>query len=135
MKTINSRQYKLLISFCRQIFKDQKYISQKRLNLLIQKELNPCSTRYRRNLIELKLIFEKNMNLYPGSMLYFFKQKDFFTINKLMKNDEVKITENLIQITSQDTKTINVEFPETWELIHKSKTKLIFNVKNITTNH
>lgn len=135
MKTINSRQYKQLTIFCKHIFKEQNYISQKRLNLLIQQQLNPCSTRYRRNLIDLQLIYEKNKLIYPGPMLYHFKQKDFFIINKLMKQGEVKILEKSVQFTTADTEAINIEFPGNWELQDKTKTKLIFNVKNITTNH
>lgn len=137
MKKINSRQYKNLLKFCRDLFKGSQYISEKSLNLLIQQKLNPCSTRYRRNLIELQLLSEKNKLIYPGEKLYQLKQKDLFTINKLLKIGAVQIVDTEIHFIpkNKDTNTIDVEKPENWDIRKKTKTKLIFNVKNITTNH
>lgn len=139
MKRIDSRQYKILQKFCRDLFKNENYISEKRLNLLIQQQLNPCSTRYRRNLIELQLLSEKNKLFYPGEKLYHFKQNDTFTINKLMKYGEVKIVDNEIHLIpkNNDTNTITdeIELPGNWDIRKKTKTKLIFNVKSITRNH
>lgn len=128
MKKVSSLQYLRLVTFCRDIFRTVKYISEKSLNRLIQQQLNPSSTRYRRYMLELQLITEKNKLIYPGPMLSFFKQKDYNYIKTLQRSGPVQINGRQV-IHSPTGKVQPAEMPERWSLVSADSQRRIFNVE------
>lgn len=128
---VNARQYKKLVGFCRKIFKERKYISQREFNLNIQQELSQYSTRFRKIMINLQLITDKNKVILPGVMLTHFKLIDYQAISRLQKTGHVRIdisaAGHLILYEPKDP-TAEQQFPEHWNLIRKTKWVLMFNV-------
>jgi|GEM_PF-3079384 len=128
MKRINARQYKKLVKFCKEVFRKDKYISSRLFNLKIQQELSSMSTRYRRNMLSLQFIKEKNGLIFPGEALFFLKLIDYQNINRLMKLGEVIIIEKKIKYIQKPGITTLHNFPDHWKLESKSRGVLIFNV-------
>lgn len=124
----NSRHYKLLVFFCKKVFKHRKYISQKHFGLLMQQELTAMTCRYRRNMLSLHLIEEKNQLITPGPMLTHFKLDDYRTINRLQKTGKVWVIEKKIKYKPNNPKT-EIQIPDHWKIESKCRGVLIFNVK------
>ncbi|MFL9835016.1 hypothetical protein [Chryseobacterium terrae] len=129
MKRINERNYKQLAYFCRKIFKERKFVSEREFNLLIQQQLNPCSTRYRRYMMSLELIALQNRLIVPGKNLKYFKLADYQAMNRLRKKGRVTITDYKIKFIPTDRKAVH-DFPENWNLLSKERGILIFELKN-----
>lgn len=129
MKRVNSRQYKTLVGFCKNVFKQRKYITQRAFGHLIQQELSQMSCRYRRNMLSLHLIEEKNKIITPGPMLAHFKLQDYQTISRLQKTGKVWIIEKKIKYQTKSP-GIEIYFPDHWECLSNSRGVLIFNVNH-----
>lgn len=114
--------------FCRDLFKNQNYISARRLSVAIQNNLSPLATRYKNYLLQMQLLSEKNFLFYPGPMLRHFKNNDFLVINKLLKIGTVDIVEAEIHF-STERRNPAFEFPEHWEVEVKNPYKRIFRIK------
>ena len=127
MKRLNSRQYRILVKFCRDLFQKQGYISQQKLNLLIKQNINPCATRYRRLLVEIMFLSERNKLMYPGPMLYHFRQQDFYIMNKLMKSGSVIIIDKEIHYSPAEPNN-PIELPKHWEIISNNSKKQVFKL-------
>lgn len=129
MKRVNTRQYKVLVFFCKKIFKHRDYISQKHFGLIMQEELTQMTCRYRRNMLSLGLISEKNQLITPGPMLTHFKLADYQAITRLQKTGKLWVIDKKIKYQPNSPKT-EIQFPEHWKVESKSRGVLIFNVKN-----
>ncbi|WP_265427855.1 hypothetical protein [Chryseobacterium sp. YIM B08800] len=129
MKRVNSRQYKILVGFCKKVFKDRKYISQKNFGLLMQQELTQMTCRYRRNMLSLQLIKEKNQLITPGIMLTHFKLQDYQAITRLQKTGKLWIIDKKIKYQPNNPKT-ELQLPDHWIIESKYRGILIFNVKS-----
>ena len=129
MKRINALQYKKLTAFCKIVFRREKFISQRAFNLLIQQHLSQMSTRYRREMVSLQMIQEKNKLITPGPLLTYFKLVDYRAMMRLQKFGRVDITDDLIIRFTPKESNAEFEFPEHWELIGKLRRALLFKVK------
>ncbi|MGD1319551.1 hypothetical protein [Chryseobacterium sp. 2R14A] len=129
MKRVNSRQYKILVGFCKKIFKDREYISQRNFGLLMQQELTQMTCRYRRNMLSLQLIKEKNYLITPGPMLTHFKLQDYQAITRLQKTGKLWIIEKKIKYQPNNPNT-EIQFPEHWNIESKCRGVLIFTIKH-----
>lgn len=129
MKRINALQYKKLTDFCRKVFRTEKFVSQRAFNLLIQQNLSQMSTRYRREMLSLQMIHEKNKLITPGPMLIHFKLVDYRAMMRLQKFGRVDIVDDLIIRFSPKDGKAKFEFPEHWELIRKTRSVLMFTIK------
>lgn len=125
MTRANSRQYKALVFFCKKVFKHRKYISQKHFSLLMQQELTAQTCRYRRNMLSLNLIAEKNQLITPGSMLTHFKIDDYRMINRLQKTGKVWVIDKKIKYQPNNPKT-EIQLPNHWNIESKCRGVLIF---------
>lgn len=130
MKRINAIQYKKLVKFCKDIFRDRKFITKKQFNLLIQQNLSQMSTRYRRYMLDLELIKEQNRVILPGDLLIHFKLVDYQAMTRLEKSGAVKIYENKKIIFTPSNPDTEFNFPNHWKLESKSRGNLIFMIDN-----
>lgn len=129
MKRINALQYKKLVKFCKDVFRDRKFITKKQFNLLIQQNLSQMSTRYRRYMQELELIKEHNRVIVPGDLLIHFKLADYQAMTRLEKIGSVKIYENKKILFTPSNPDAEFTFPSHWKLERKSRGNLIFCIK------
>lgn len=129
MKRVNTRQYKILVGFCKKVFKDRKYISQRNFGMLMQQELTQMTCRYRRNMLSLQLIKEKNELITPGPMLTHFKLADYQAITRLQKTGKLWIIDRKIKYQPNNPKT-EIQFPDHWKIESKCRGVLIFNVNH-----
>jgi len=130
MKRINALQYKKLTAFCKEVFRKEKFISQRAFNLLIQQNLSQMSTRYRREMLSLQMIKEKNRLITPGPMLTHFKLVDYRAMIRLQKHGRVDIIDDLIIRFSPKDGNGKFEFPEHWGLVRKTRSVLMFTIKS-----
>ncbi|CDN79521.1 hypothetical protein [Elizabethkingia anophelis] len=126
MRRFNYRQYRIWVKFCKDLFLKKGYINQQKLNEQIQEKLGANSTHYRRKFIDMKLLSERNKLLYPGSLLYRFKQADFYFINKLTNIGEIKMINDEIHLFPVLNMTLKL--PNNWKLIENSAEKQVFKL-------
>ncbi len=129
MKRINALQYRKLVKFCKDIFRDRKFITKRQFNLLIQQNLSQMSTRYRRYMLDLELIKEKNRVIVPGDLLIHFKLIDYQAMTRLERSGSVKIYENKKIILTPADPEAEFNFPEHWILENKSRAVFTFKIK------
>jgi len=129
MKRINALQYKKLVKFCKDIFRDRKFITKRQFNLLIQQNLSQMSTRYRRYMLDLELIKEKNRVIVPGDLLIHFKLIDYQAMTRLERSGSVKIYDNKKILFTPANPEAKFSFPDHWIVESKVRGVLIFNVK------
>jgi len=125
MTRINAKQYKKLVGFCKKVFRTEKYISSKAFNLRIQQELSMMSTRYRRNMLSLNLISEKNGLIFPNQGLYLLSFEEFKTVNQLIKLGNLIIYENKLKFCPKNTEDILPDFPKHWIIESVSRGVLV----------
>lgn len=129
MKSVNALQYKRLAYFCKDVFRHQKFISQRAFNLLIQQQLSQFSTRYRRDMISLGLVVDKNKVLTPGVMLTHFKLKDYQAMNRLQKSGKVDLLDNNVIRYTPNNHEAKQTFPDHWDVLKKRKRTILFSLR------
>lgn len=65
-KKVPANQLQNYRKFCTQVFEDRKFISETEFNKLITQHFNQNSTYYRKRMLQMKLITEKNKVIYKN---------------------------------------------------------------------
>jgi len=126
MRRFNYRQYQIWVKFCRNLFLAKGYVNQQQFNIKAKEVLGINSTHFRKKFIDLGLLSERHLLLFPGNMLYRFKQPDFYFLNKLQTHGEIRFIDDEIHFSP--VLNVSIEFPKNWELIENNTEKQIFKI-------